>query len=199
MVVPPLVTETDALAVNPPSCVVTVIAAEPALTPVTTPEELTVATEVLLEDQVTDLLVALDGETVAVSVVEPPTETEVEVGETETPVADTVLLLVVIADVVVKLPSCVFTVIVAEPVPTPVTTPDELTAATEVLLEDQVTDLLVALDGETVAVSVVEPPTGTVAEVGETVTPVTETVVVDPPTPAPAMTIDLTLLPESSE
>ena len=40
----------------------------PAALAVTTPAEDTVATEVLLEDHVTDLSVALDGEIVAVNV-----------------------------------------------------------------------------------------------------------------------------------
>jgi hypothetical protein len=40
------------VAVNPPSAVVAVIVAEPAATPVTTPEEFTVATPVALEDHV---------------------------------------------------------------------------------------------------------------------------------------------------
>lgn len=48
---------------------VQVMVAEPAALAVTTPEEETVATDVLLDDQVTALLVALEGETVAVRVV----------------------------------------------------------------------------------------------------------------------------------
>ena len=52
----------------PPSLVVTVIVALPPVLAVTTPEEETVATEVLLEVQVTVLSDALDGVTVAVSV-----------------------------------------------------------------------------------------------------------------------------------
>ena len=57
----------------PPSVVVTVIVAVPAAFAVTTPEDETAATEVLLEDQVTDLSVALDGVTVADSVWVSPT------------------------------------------------------------------------------------------------------------------------------
>ena len=49
----------------PPSSVVTVIVAEPAFFAVTTPELETVATVVLLEDQVTFLFVAFVGVTVA--------------------------------------------------------------------------------------------------------------------------------------
>lgn len=60
----------------------------------------------------------------------------------------------------------------AEPLATPVTTPRLLTVAMAGLLEDQVTVLLVALAGRTVAVSRVVAPTFTVAVVGATVTPV---------------------------
>ncbi len=52
----------------PPSTVVTVIVAVPAFFAVTTPDEDTVATVVLLDDHVTFWFVALEGETVAVSV-----------------------------------------------------------------------------------------------------------------------------------
>jgi hypothetical protein len=67
------------------------------------------------------------------------------------------------------------TVIVALPADTPVTTPDELTVATALLLVLQVTDLFVALDGNTVAVSCCVPPTFNDAVVGDTLTPVTGT------------------------
>jgi len=60
------------VAVNPPSTVVTVTVAVPGATGATTPVALTVATDVLLEDHVTDLSVASAGETVATSVVDPP-------------------------------------------------------------------------------------------------------------------------------
>ena len=53
-------------AVLPPSEVVTVMVAEPALTPVTLPLLSTVATAVLDEAQLTALLLASAGETVAV-------------------------------------------------------------------------------------------------------------------------------------
>ena len=61
-------TVTEQVAVLPPSVVVTVIVAVPAFFADTTPEEDTVATVVLLDNQVTDLSVALDGLTVAVNV-----------------------------------------------------------------------------------------------------------------------------------
>ena len=55
-----------------PSCAVAVIVVVPAALAVTTPP-LTVATLILLELHVTFLLVAVEGETVAVNVVESPT------------------------------------------------------------------------------------------------------------------------------
>ena len=59
-------TVTEQVAFFPPSLVVTVIVAVPAALAVTDPDVDTVATDVLLEDQVTDLSVALEGVTVAV-------------------------------------------------------------------------------------------------------------------------------------
>jgi hypothetical protein len=61
------VTAIDELAVIAPSCVVTVIVADPTATAVTRPVLLTVATELLDEVHITFLLVAFEGETVAVS------------------------------------------------------------------------------------------------------------------------------------
>ena len=66
-------TVTEHVAVLDPSVVVTVIVAVPAALAVTTPLEDTVATEVLLDDHVTDLSVAFDGNTVAVKVSVSPT------------------------------------------------------------------------------------------------------------------------------
>ena len=60
--------------------------AVPAATLVKSPEEFTVATEVLLDVHVTVLLVALEGATVAVSCCVPPTLSDTVVGLTETPV-----------------------------------------------------------------------------------------------------------------
>jgi hypothetical protein len=83
--------------------VVTVTVAEPAATPVTTPEELTVAMLLLLLDQLTPLFVALEGATVAVSVVVEPTPTLTAVGLTVTPVTatpDVTLMLTVVASTV---------------------------------------------------------------------------------------------------
>lgn len=132
---------------------VTVIVAEPAALAVTTPDEDTVATEVLFEDQVTDLSVASDGETVAVSVWVSPTVMDSDVLFKLTPVTEIVCALTVTEQLAFFEPSFVVTVIVAVPALTAVTTPEEETVATEVLLEDQVTDLFEALEGETVAVN----------------------------------------------
>ena len=66
-------TETEHVAIFPPSLVVTVIVADPAALAVTIPEDDTVATVVLLDVHDTDLSVALDGETVATNVVVVPT------------------------------------------------------------------------------------------------------------------------------
>lgn len=144
-------TVTEQVAVLFPSTVLTVIVAEPALTAVTTPELDTVATDVLLDDQVTDLFVAFEGETVAVRVYVDPSVKVKDVLSKDTPVTGTTT---VTAQVAVFAPSLVITVIVVDPAAFAVTRPEEDTVATAVLLDDQVTDLSVALEGETVAVSV---------------------------------------------
>jgi hypothetical protein len=134
--------------------VVTVIVAEPAAFAVTSPDEDTVAIDVLLEDQLTDLSVALEGVTVAVSVCVSPTVMESDVLSRLIPVTETFWVWTVTEHVAFFPPSFVVTVIVAEPADLAVTTPDDDTVATEVLLDDHVTDLSVALEGVTVAVSV---------------------------------------------
>ena len=68
----------------------TVIVAVPAAFAETTPEEETVATDVLLEDQDTDLSVAFEGVTVTVSVSVSPTVMERDVMFRLTPVTETV-------------------------------------------------------------------------------------------------------------
>ena len=77
--------------------------AVPTLTAVTKPVELTVATAALEVDQLTVLLVAFVGATVAVSCCVPPTNIEAVEGVTVTPV--TKIGLTVIDDVEVKPPS----------------------------------------------------------------------------------------------
>ena len=155
-------TVTEQVAVLFPSTVLTVIVAVPALTAVTTPELDTVATDVLFDDHVTDLFDAFEGETVAVRVyVDPSVKVKDDLSK-DTPVTGTTT---VTAQVAVFAPSLVITVIVADPAAFAVTRPEEDTVATEVLLDDQVTDLSVALDGETVAVRVLVLPTFIVNEV----------------------------------
>ncbi len=66
---------------------------------------------------------------------------------------------------------------VALPAARLVTTPLASTVATDALLVLQLTDLSVALEGETVSVNVLVPPLlGMDTDVGDTVTPVTSTV-----------------------
>ena len=85
------VTVTLHVAVFPPSLVFTVIVAVPTAFAVTTPEEDTVATDALLEDQVTDLSVAFEGAIVAVNVWESPSVMDNEVLFRVTPVTETFL------------------------------------------------------------------------------------------------------------
>lgn len=74
------------MAVFAPEFVFTVIVADPVAFAVTSPTVDTVATPVFELDHVTDLSVALLGDTVAASCFVAPTESEVDVGETATPV-----------------------------------------------------------------------------------------------------------------
>ena len=113
-----------------PSVVSTVIVAFPVATAVTTPEEFTVATLVLLLDQVTDLSVALFGATVAVNVSVEPTEIVVEFLFKDTPVTCTVESYTVTEHVPDFVVSTVdVAVIVTVPVAFAVTVPVELTVA----------------------------------------------------------------------
>jgi hypothetical protein len=165
-------TVTEQVAVWPPSFVVTVIVALPALTAVTVPFE-TLATEVLLLFHVIFLFVALVGATVAVSVSVPPTIRLEDDLFKVTPVTETEVEMTVIAQVAVLLPSTVVTVMVAVPALTPVTVPFDDTLATAGALLNHVTFLLVALEGETVAVSLSLPPVAILIDVLSKVTPVT--------------------------
>ena len=164
------VTVTAQVAVLLPSAVVTVIVAVPDATAVTFPEVETVATLVLLLLQVTFLFVALLGATVAVSVSVAFGANVSVVLFRLTPVTGTVT---VTEHVAVLLPSAVVTVIVAVPAAMAVTKPDVETVATDVLLLFQVTFLFVALEGETVAVSVSVALGARVREVLFKLTPVT--------------------------
>ncbi len=152
-------TVTEHVAVFSPSTVFTVIVAVPTDLAVTKPEEETVAIDVLLDDHVTDLLVALDGNTVAVRAKESPSVIEREVLSRLTLVTDTVFSLTVIEQVDFFPPSVVVTVIIADPAAFAVTSPVDETVATVVLFDDQETDLSVAFVGKTVAVKLCVSPT----------------------------------------
>ena len=152
------------------------IDAIPAAFAVTKPDEDTVATVVLLDDQVTDLSVALEGNTEATKVWVSPVVIVKEVVFRLTPVTATVAALTFTEQVAFFAPSFVVTVIVALPATLAVITPVEETVATEVLFDVHVTDLSVALDGVIVAVSVSVSPTTIDKEVLSKLTPVTEMV-----------------------
>jgi hypothetical protein len=78
-----------AVAVLPPSTVVTVIVAEPTATAVTKPDPVTVAIEESDDDQETAVFVALLGATVAVNCLVPPGTSEALAGSTVTPATET--------------------------------------------------------------------------------------------------------------
>src|SRR5438477_160148 len=123
---------------------VAVIVADPGVTPETSPALLTVATDVLLLDQVTvrpESAAPFASLGVAVSCTVWPAWTVAVGGVTSTDATGT---LVTVIDAVPLFPSLV-AVIVAEPGVTPETSPALLTVATEVLLLDQVTSLHDAL------------------------------------------------------
>lgn len=163
------------VAVLLPSCVVTVIVALPAATAVANPLVLMVATAVLLELYVTVLLVAFVGAIIEEYSCVAPIARDVLDGVIVMPVTGTLAAVTVIVEVAVLLPSWVVTVIVALPVEIAVIRPVAFTVATAVLLEVQLTVLLVALAGAIVAVSCWVEPTTLEADVGVTVTPVTGT------------------------
>jgi len=95
--------------------------------------------------------------------------TKVQVPEPET----------VMVEVAVKPPSVVRTVIVAVPAATPVTRPVEADRGSRSVAGSPCNRLVVAFEGNTVAVSCWVAPTLTDAVVGATVTPVTGTLTVD--------------------
>ena len=134
---------------------------------------LTVATAVLLLNQITFLFVAFSGITVDVSVSVSPVFSVAVVWFSVTPVTGTEVTTVT-AQVSVLLPSCVVTVMVAVPTAMAVTVP-LFTVAMAVLLLDQVTFLFVAFSGSTVGVSVSVSPMPIVVVVRFSVMPVTGT------------------------
>lgn len=120
------------------------ITARPALIAVTTPFEETVAIFVLLDDHLTFLLVADEGETFAVSVFDVPVASFTLLALSFTEVTGCVT---VILHCFVYLPSTVVAVITTVPVLTALTTPLEETVAIFVLELFQVTPFSLAFEG----------------------------------------------------
>ena len=134
-----------------PSAVVAVIVALPVAIAVTKPVDDTVAMQLSLEVQTTDLSVALVGETVAVSWTVWSRYNVADVLLSEIDVANR---FTVTPHVALRfVPSVVLAVITALPVDFAVTKPVDETVATLVLLELHVTDGLDVVLGRTVAVS----------------------------------------------
>src|SRR6266852_4973549 len=158
---------------------VAVIVAEPAVTPVTSPLLVTLATLGLLLAQVTvrpDKGFPLASFGVAVSCTVCPTCSAAEAGLTLTAATGT------LETVMLAVPLCpsLVAVIVADPIATPVTSPLLVTLATLGLLLDHATarpDSGLPLASLGVAVSCTVCPTWTVAEPGLTVTAATGTAV----------------------
>lgn len=144
-------------AVFPPSSVVAIITEVPTLIADTFPFESTIATLLSELDHDTFLLVAFEGIIVGVSFSVPPIVNVKNALFSDIPVTKTGFTVTV--QVAVLDPSFVFIVIVVEPTAFAVTTPKEETVATEVLLEDQVTDGSVAFSGSTVDTRVSVSPT----------------------------------------
>jgi len=147
-----LLTVTVQVAVRPPSTVLTVMTAVPALKPVTSPAELTLATDSLAVDHITAGFVADDGATVALSVEVLPTSRPSVLLFKDTPVTGIGAGVTVTEHVSVRPPSDVVTVMTAVPAATAVTSPSLLTAAAAALLVVQTTAVLLAFDGSTSAV-----------------------------------------------
>jgi len=111
---------------------------------------------VLLDTHVTLVFVAVVGSTVAVNVDDAPVA-RLKVDELK--VIEVTYCFTVTAHVpVTPLPSAAVAVIVAVPAATAVTTPEEETVATDVLLDVHVIAELVAVVGKTVAVNVEVDP-----------------------------------------
>ena len=153
------VTVTLQKAVFPPSAVEAIITIVPAETAVTLPLASTVATAVLLLVQLTALLVALSGLTVAMMVaVSPSARLRLVLSRVMDSTGTVVEETVTVQEAVLP-PSFVVTTITAVPGATAVTLPLASTVATAVLLLVQVTVLSVASLGLTVAIKLPVPPT----------------------------------------
>ena len=167
------VTVTSQVSVNSPSSVVTVIFAVPAVTAVTLPFSSTFATSALSLLQLTFLLLAPSGATVAVSTALSPVSISSVFLSRVTPVTGVSCSSTVTSQVAVNPPSSVFTVTIAVPAATALTLPFSSTVATAVSLLVQVTFLLSAPCGATVSVRVAVSPTARMSSPLSSVTPVT--------------------------
>ena len=173
------ITYTSQFAIFPPSSVITVIIALPALLATTLPFSSTVATWELFDFQVTLLFVASSGKIVACNVLSFPTVKLISLASNFTPVTLTILgsssLKTVTSQVAVFPPSSVVTVITAFPSFLPVIFPFWSTANTSSLFDDHVTFLFVALVGSIVAINILVALTFTVIEFVFKLTSVTAT------------------------
>ena len=152
------VTVTLQVAAYPPSSVVAVIVAvpghnQPVAIAVTFPFWSTEAVDGSLELQITFLLVAFSGKTVAISWAASPSGYSNLSLSNVTPVTGTAFSVTVTKQVAVYPPSLVVTVMVAVPLLTALTFPLWSTVAIDSLLEVQITFLLVAFVGKIVAFS----------------------------------------------
>ena len=155
---------------------VAVMSAFPAETAVTLPFSSTVAIEASELLHVTFLSVAFSGATVAFNTRLSPATMVALVWSKVIPVTATSFAATVTVQVAVLEPSVVVTVIVVEPALTAVTLPLLSTVAMFESDDFQLTALLVALSGVTVAVKVSEVPSVRLMEALLMLTPVTATV-----------------------
>ena len=140
-----------------PSSDVTVICATPGAIATTLPPS-TVAISVLSLDQLTFLLVAFSGVKVRASSTVSPISSSADLGFTETDSTRYTPSFTFTEQVAFFPPSFVVTVTRAFPTPTAVTFPS-MTVTTEPLSTDQLTLVLVAFSGRTLAVRVSSSPT----------------------------------------
>lgn len=151
-----LTTLTTHLALNEPSLVLTVMFAVPGFFAVTTPFCETTATFLLEEPHLTSLKNASEGLTEAVRVIFLPMLIVAEVLLSLTPVTDLITVTLTEALTVLSGENAVIT---AVPFDLPVTAPLELTEATDLSLETQVSAEFVAVAGSVFAVNVFFCPT----------------------------------------
>ena len=135
-------------AMNPPSVVVAVMVAVPAIIPRTCPVEETVAIILFVEDQETVFMAAVLGSTLAISMNVAVRGSVSVVRLSDTPDARVKTRTITDADF---LPSCVETVINVDPFPIAVIRPVLDTVAIEDCKDRHKTVLLVAFAGKTVA------------------------------------------------